>query len=1051
VRVMLAIRLRSSSSDSMAQVETRAPHAARSVNRHKPPSVLVVLVVKDGAHWLRQCLLGLSKQTHPRISVLAIDNGSRDESADVLESALGPGRVIKLPSNAGFPAAIGEGLRSELAEQADYVLLLHDDSVLAHDAVAGLVEAAQGIEGAGIVGPKIVDWDNPRVLRDVGQSADRFGYPYSPLEEEEIDQGQYDRIREVLFVSSCAMLVSRHAWGRIGPPDERLVTDQDDLDFCWRARVAGFRVLMTPRAVARHRGATLRGERAGPSPAQSHYHRERVALLGILKNYGLLSLLWILPAHLAQGTLRVASLLVTRRFEDAFQILAAWGWNLANLPGTLRRRVMTQAVRAVPDRSVRRAMAPAWFRVRRLAQAATQALLPDMGPADTGGPLPVRVRVSRLVASHPVAAAAILGLMVAAVAYRHLLGYSPLAGGGLSAFPASPSDFFEEFFSGLRHTGLEGTGPASPALGLLGIGSVLALGSPALLQKVLLLALPAAAAVGCYRAVRHHTGAPVPAVVAAACYGLSGIILWAVSEGRVPVLVFLAGLPWLAEKVRVAFDGDGRLNPVRWVAGAGLGLAVLGSFFPAVILALAVVVLACLLVPSGRWLRTRGTALTAAAAGVAAVLALPVAIGLFGSGGAGLADQAGEPAFLALARLSPGEAPGGWPTGLFLPAAAAGALLFVSGRHGSTALRAALAATLSVYLAWASAAGYLPVALSNPVAYLGVAGLGYALLVGLGLTVLTSGVASESFGHRQVGAGVVGVLLLAGLVAQGVQAARGSWAVGGSDRVPAAYSLVGQASGPPYRVLWLGGSGRDAFPAPGGVPDGMVQAGPASVRFAVRGPAGSSALDIGRAPAGDGYRSLRRALAEILAGETRHGGALLGPFAIRFVVAEPADLPPRAHRMLMRQFDLDVVPAEGLRVFQNSKAVPLAGQIAGREWMQAAETGDPASVISLAAPRATTLRQGVGGQSFADGGGGGPALVLLSQQFDPGWTLTPEGGSSSAARRVFGWATGFPLRQGQAAYEVRFGGQGTRTLLMALLVILWLGALWLTRRPVRGD
>jgi GT2 family glycosyltransferase len=1050
VRAMLAFRLRSISSDSMAQVETRSPHAARSAKRDKPPSVLVVLVVKDGARWLRQCLLALSRQTHPRISVLAIDNGSVDGSADMLESALGSSRVIRLPSNAGFSAAVGEGLRSELADQADYALVLHDDSVLAPDAVAGLVEAAQRIQGAGIVGPKIVDWDDPRVLRDIGQSADRFGYPYSPLEEGEIDQGQYDRIREVLFVSSCAMLVSRHTWGRIGPPDERLIRDQEDLDFCWRARVAGFRVLMTPRAVARHRGATLRGERAGPSRAEAQYHRERVALLAILKNYGLLSLLWILPAHLAQGTLRVASLVVARRFEDAFQVLAAWGWNLAHLPGTLRRRVQTQAMRTVPDRSVRRTMAPAWIRVRRLIQAGTQALLPDLGEAPAGGPLAVRARVARLVGAHPVATASAMGLMLAAVAYRHLLGHSPLAGGGISAFPAAPSDFFREFLSGLRHTGLGGMDPASPALGFLGMGSILALGSPALLQKVLLLGLPAAAAVGCYRAVRPHTGATVPAVVAAACYGLSGILLWAVSEGRLPVLVFLAGLPWLAEKVRVAFDRDRHSNPLKWVAGAGLGLAVLVSFFPATVLALGVVLLSCLLVPSGRWMRRRGAAMTAGAVGTAAILALPVTIGLLRSGGLGLTDQAGAPDFLELARLSPGGAPGDWPTGLFLPAAAAAALLFVSGRHGPTAVRAALAATLSVYLAWGSAAGYLPVPLSNPVAYLGVAGLGFAVLVGLGLTVLTSGVASESFGHRQVGAGLIGALLLAGLAAQGFQAARGSWAVGTPERVPAAYSLVAQASSTPYRVLWIGDPGGDAFPAPGGLPDGTVPAGPASVRFAVRGPAGSSALDVGRSPAGSGYSSLREALTEILGGQTRHGGALLGPFAIRYVVAEPADLPPRALRMLLRQFDLDVVPAGGLRIFQNSKAVPLAGQIEDPAWLSAAEKGGQGSVISLDAPRATPLREREDGQVYAGVGARGPALALLSEQFGSGWSLTSNDGGSSPARPAFGWATGFDLPAGQAPYELRFGGQGPRTLLMSLLVLLWVSALWLTRRPVRG-
>jgi GT2 family glycosyltransferase len=1035
----------------MAQIETRPSKAARTVTRDKAPSVLVVLVVKDGAAWVRQCLLSLSRQTHPRISVLAVDNGSSDSSVELLESALGSTRVVKLPANPGFSAAVGEALRSDLAEQADYVLLLHDDSVLAPDAVAGLVEAAQRIDGAGIVGPKIVDWEDPGILRDVGQSTDRFGYPYSPLEVEEIDQGQYDRIREVLFVSSCAMLISRQAWGRIGPPDDRLTADQEDLDFCWRARLAGFRVLMTPRAVARHRGATLRGERAGQSPRRSHYHRERAALLGILKNYGLLSLLWILPAHLAQGAARMLLLLVARRFEDAFQVAAAWGWNLVHLPGTLRRRVQAQAVRAVPDRTVRRSMAPAWIRVRRLAMVAGQALFPDRFVADAGPPAPARVRAARLVVSHPVAAASVVGLLLAVVAYRHLLGSSEIAGGGITRFPDSPTDFFRELLSGIRHTGLGGTGPASPALGLLGVGSVVALGSPALLQKALLMGLPVAAAIGCYRAVRAHTGAIAPAVIASACYGLSSVVMWAVSEGRIPALAFLAGLPWLAEKVRRAFGAAYGANTLRWTAGGAVGLAVLSSFFPSAVLALGVVVLSCLLVPSKRWQRRRGLAMTAAMVAVAAILALPVTVGLAGAGGLGLFDGAGRPGFPALARLSLGTAPGDWPTGFFLPAAAAAAMLFVSGRHGAMALRAALAATVSLFLAWLSTAGYLPLALSNPIAYLGVAALCYAQIVGLGLTLLTSGVAALAFGHRQVASGLLGALLLFGLGAQSVQAATGSWAVGGPDRIPVAYPVAAQAAGPPYRILWVGGPRGDAFPAPGGVPDGTAPAGAASLRFSVTGPTGSSALDTGRPPAGPGYRALRRALTEILAGETRHGGTLLASFGIRFVVAAPGDIPPRALRMLLRQFDLNAIPAEGLRILQNHKAAPLAGEIANPQWRRAADGEGLEAVLALPAPRAVPLEERDAGQTYVGGGSSNPSLVLLSAQFDPAWTLSSDDGSDGPqARRAFGWATGFQVGAGSPAYRVRFEGQPRRTVQVAMLGALWVAALWMTRRPVRG-
>ncbi|MGH2573327.1 MAG: glycosyltransferase [Actinomycetota bacterium] len=1017
--------------------------------------MLVVLVVKDGVPWLRQCLLGLSRQTHPRINVLAVDNGSSDASVELLESALGQPRVLRLPANVEFSAAVGEALKSDVAKQADFVLLLHDDTVLAPDAVACMVEAAQTIDGVGVVGPKVMDWDQPGVLRDIGQSSDRFGYPYSPLEEGEIDQGQYDRIREVLFVSSCAMLISGPTWRRIGPPDDRLSSDHEDLDFCWRARLAGYRVLMAPQALARHREATLRGERDGlPARGRFHYHRERGALASLLKNYGLLSLLWILPAYLVQGLIRLSFLALTRRFEAALQVLAAWGWNLVHLPGTVRRRVRTQAVRAVPDRSVRRAMAPAWIRLRRFAVLAGQAIFPEGAAPDTQA-LSVPVRLTRFTLRHPAATAMVLGLFLAVVAYRHLLVAAPLTGGGMAAFPDSPSGFFRELVSGLRHTGLGGTAAASPALGLLGMGSVLALGSPPLLQKVLLLGLPAVAALGSYRAARSVTGATVPSVVVATCYALSGVVLWGLSQGRISALVFLAGLPWLSEKVRLGFDGTSARLTLAWLAGAGLGLGVLFSFFPATVLALAVLLASCLLVPTRPGGRTRGVALTAGGLAVAALLTLPLTIGLLGAGGLGLADRAGDPTFGSLARLSLADGPGDWPTGFFLPAAAALALLFVSGREARLAARAAVSVIASIYLAWLAAAGYLPLALSNPVAYLGVAALGYSLLVGLGLTALGRGVTRQAFGPRHVGAGLIGVILVGGLLAQGLQAASGSWSVGGSGRIPAAYPVVVPTTGAQYRILWLGNAAGDAFPAPGGLPDGTAAAGAASVRFAVTGPDGASALDTGRAPAGPAYRELRRALTEILAGSSRHGGALLAPFGIRFVVADPLDLPRPTFQVLVRQFDLDLVPAEGLRIFSNPKAAPPAWVSTDPLWMRAARSRVRKPIVELNSSPGRPLRQSRNGEGYTSAGTRTTALIGLSQQFDSRWKLIPDqrGSSRESSRSpvpAFGWATGFQIGPHPSGFEVRFEGQGLRSLQVAVLAILWLCALWITRRPVRA-
>ncbi|MBI2238144.1 MAG: glycosyltransferase family 2 protein, partial [Actinobacteria bacterium] len=387
-------------------VSTTAESPSTAADDVRIPSVLVVLVTRDAVGWLRDCLQALSAQTHPRLGVLAVDNGSTDGSREMLEQALGSGRVISLPENPGLAGSVRAALELPAAREADYLLILHDDTVLAPDAVGRLVEAAEGIRGVervGVVGPKVVDWDDPRILREVGRSTDRFGHPYTPLQDGEMDHGQYDRVLEVLFVSSCAMLVSREAWQRTGLLDERLDSHHDDLDFCWRARLAGFRVLMTPLAQARHRGASARGERNETHRHRSsRYYAERAALSSMLKNYGALSLAWLLPLHVVLGVGRLALLALERRFEDAYELLAAWNWNLVHLPGTIRRRIRAQSVRTVPDRSLRRFMESATLRLPRWLDAAGQILEEQRGIETEGEELAIRARAASLARAHPV-------------------------------------------------------------------------------------------------------------------------------------------------------------------------------------------------------------------------------------------------------------------------------------------------------------------------------------------------------------------------------------------------------------------------------------------------------------------------------------------------------------------------------------------------------------------------------------------------------------------------------------------------------------------------
>ena len=263
-----------------------------------------------------------------------------------------------------------------------------------------------------------------------------------------------------------------------------------------------------------------------------------------------------------------------------------------------------------------------------------------------------------------------------------------------------------------------------------------------------------------------------------------------------------------------------------------------------------------------------------------------------------------------------------------------------------------------------------------------------------------------------------------------------------------AYTAVRQSDRSGFRVLWVGGLGSRPLPAPGGAAEGTVTAGQASLRFALTTPSGASALDIGRPPSGPGYDALNRALQEILAGRTRHGGALLAPFGIRYVVSAPFDLPRVAAGRLIGQLDLDLLPTQGLTIFRDSKAVPPASVVQSTEWIDAWRAGRLEDRFGLTVPEARPLSGG--GERFSGTATGQPSLALLAHQFDSRWTLTPVGGSELRAQRAFGWAVGFGTPPGATAFSVRFHGQTIRTVEVGLMVLLWMGAIWATRRPLRA-
>ena len=159
--------------------------------------------------------------------------------------------VRRLGANPGFGAAANEVLRLVDGDNG-FFCLCHDDVALEPDVIRALVEELYR-SNAGLVGPKLVSWDDSAVLQHVGLGLDRFGEVDPITEPGEYDQEQHDAVRDVFVLPSACMLTRADLFRALGGYDQGISFHGDDVDLCWRAHLSGARVVVAPQARVRHR------------------------------------------------------------------------------------------------------------------------------------------------------------------------------------------------------------------------------------------------------------------------------------------------------------------------------------------------------------------------------------------------------------------------------------------------------------------------------------------------------------------------------------------------------------------------------------------------------------------------------------------------------------------------------------------------------------------------------------------------------------------------------------------------------------------------------
>ncbi len=217
------------------------------------PRVVVVILTHNGWANTEACLESLAQLTYENYEIVVVDSGSTDRTVARVREQFPRVAVIDLGANLGYAEGNNVGMRWALAHDADYVLVLNNDVALAADCLTQLVQAAEAEPRAALVGPLVYHFNEPRVIQSAGGTRTAAWHLYHRGQNEE-DAGQYASLEPVDWLTGCAILAKREFLETVGFLDPEYFLYQEDVDWCLRAREAGYKVLWVPQAHLWHKG-----------------------------------------------------------------------------------------------------------------------------------------------------------------------------------------------------------------------------------------------------------------------------------------------------------------------------------------------------------------------------------------------------------------------------------------------------------------------------------------------------------------------------------------------------------------------------------------------------------------------------------------------------------------------------------------------------------------------------------------------------------------------------------------------------------------------------
>jgi len=298
------------------------------------PKVSVIVLNFNGKEYLKNCFESLKNQTYPNYEVIMVDNASTDESVEYVKKGFPWVRVFQNKENLGFAGGNNAGIKQATG---NLIALINNDAVADKKWLEELVKVITVSPKIGIVGGKIYYSDPPDRCWFAG------GNFYLPFGRGAQIQEKKDRVKEVDWITGCAILFRGKVIEKIGLLDSGYFIYFEDMDFCLQAKRSEYKIIYTPEAVVWH-GEAGTTKRFG---SKKLYYEYQSKFRFILKN---LSLAQIISALMFQLIFVTFYNYVILRNENFLEKAKALIWNLKHLRETLEARRSSELRRKTAEK-----------------------------------------------------------------------------------------------------------------------------------------------------------------------------------------------------------------------------------------------------------------------------------------------------------------------------------------------------------------------------------------------------------------------------------------------------------------------------------------------------------------------------------------------------------------------------------------------------------------------------------------------------------------------------------------------------------------------------